>query len=177
MSDIWLISDTHLGHDKEFIWKARGFQSVEEMNAIIIENWNKIVKPDDIVYHLGDVIMGDLNAGLALLKQLNGHINLAIGNHETSARLEAFNNLSNFTNIQFGYRLKTKKKTFLLAHYPILTGNFDNSKTYSLHGHTHSSNPFCEYDMMYNVNCDAHNCAPIAYEDILIDISKNKGQN
>ena len=37
MSNIWLISDTHLNHDREFIWKARGFSSVEEMNNAIIE--------------------------------------------------------------------------------------------------------------------------------------------
>lgn len=174
MSNIWLISDTHLNHDREFIWKARGFNSVEEMNNAIIERWNEVVKYDDVVYHLGDVIMGDLDAGIKLVKQLNGKIRLAIGNHDTSARLDAFYNLYNFDNIQFGYRLKEKKKTFLLTHYPLLSGNFDNSKTYSIHGHTHSTNPFCEYDMMYNVNCDANNCKPVAYEDMIRSIIERK---
>ena len=41
MSNIWLISDTHLGHDKTFIWKARGFDSVWDMNNAIIERWNE----------------------------------------------------------------------------------------------------------------------------------------
>ena len=57
MSNIWLISDTHLGHDKEFVWKARGFDSVWDMNNAIIERWNEVVKYDDVVYHLGDVII------------------------------------------------------------------------------------------------------------------------
>lgn len=173
MSNIWLISDTHFNHDKEFIWKARGFNSVWEMNNIIIEKWNEVVKYDDVVYHLGDFMLGDLDAGISLVKQLNGKIRLAIGNHDTDARLATFCTLYNFDDIQFGYRLKHGKNTFLLTHYPTLTGNFDNSKTYSIHGHTHSINPFCDYDMMYNVNCDAHNCMPIALEDMLVEIKKN----
>lgn len=176
MSNIWLISDTHLNHDKEFIWKARGFDSVWDMNNAIIERWNKVVKYDDVVYHLGDIIMGDLDNGIKLIKQLNGKIRLAIGNHDISDRLKAFHNLYNFEDIQFGYRLKEGKKTFLLTHYPLLSGNFDNSKTYSIHGHTHSPNPFCEYDMMYNVNCDAHNCTPVTWEDMLLAI-KNHQKN
>ena len=176
MSNVWLISDTHLGHNKEFIWKARGFDSVWDMNNAIIERWNEIVKYDDVVYHLGDVIMGDLDTGIKLVKQLNGKIRLAIGNHDTTDRLNAFHNLYNFDDIQFGYRLKESKKTFLLTHYPLLSGNFDNSKTYSIHGHTHSLNSFCEYDLMYNVNCDAHNCAPIAWEDMIAEIEKHKNE-
>lgn len=174
MPNIWLISDTHLNHDKDFIWKTRGFNSVYEMNNAIIERWNEVVKYDDVVYHLGDFIMGDLDTGIALIKQLNGKIRLAIGNHDTQNRLDAFCNLYNFDDIQFGYRLKEGKKTFLLTHYQTLTGNFDNSKIYSIHGHTHSLNKFCEYDLMYNVSCDAHNCTPIAWEDVIIDITKNK---
>ena len=177
MSNIWLISDTHLNHDKEFVWKARGFDSVWDMNNAIIERWNEVVKYDDVVYHLGDVIMGDLDTGIKLVKQLNGKIRLAMGNHDTSSRLDAFRNLYNFDDIQFGYRLKEGKKTLLLTHYPLLSGNFDNSKTYSIHGHTHSLNPFCEHDMMYNVNCDAHNCQPIAWEAVLADIEKHKVEN
>lgn len=174
MSNIWLISDTHFNHNKDFIWKARGFNSVEEMNNEIIKRWNNIVKPDDIVYHLGDVIMGDLNSGIEIINQLNGKIRLAIGNHDTSARLETFRNFDIFEDIQFGYRIKKGKKTFILTHYPTLTGNYDNSKTYSIHGHTHSLNAFCEYDLMYNVNCEAHNCTPILWENMIEDIFNHK---
>lgn len=177
MSNIWLISDTHFGHNKDFIWKARGFSSVEEMNNTIIERWNEVVKDEDIVYHLGDVMLGDLDTGMGILKQLKGNINLAIGNHDTTNRIHEFNNLTNFNNIQFGYRLTHGKKSFILTHYPTLTGNFDNSKTYSIHGHTHSPNTFCEYDMMYNICCDAHDCKPIALEDVFKEINEHRDKN
>lgn len=172
MSNIWLISDTHLNHDKDFIWRARGFSSVDEMNIAIIERWNSKVQSDDIVYHLGDVMMGELEAGMELVSQLNGHIRLAIGNHDTPTRIEAFKSL--FDDIQFGYRIIKKKKVFLLTHYPQITGNYDNSQTYSIHGHTHSLNPFNEDYLMYNVSCEAHFCTPILFEEAIEQIRNYK---
>ena len=44
---IYLSSDPHFGHAKDFLWRPRGFSSVEEMNEGIIERWNLIVEPDD----------------------------------------------------------------------------------------------------------------------------------
>ena len=46
---IWFTSDLHLGHDKDFVVQARGFETVEEMNAEIIRRWNERVYPDDDV--------------------------------------------------------------------------------------------------------------------------------
>ena len=117
--------------------------------------------------------MGELDAGIPLIKRLNGKIKLAIGNHDTTMRLAAFKEF--FDEINFGYRLKKGKKTFLLTHYPTLVANYnDPAKVYSIHGHTHSSNAFCEYPFMYNVNCDAHDCKPILFEDVIEDIYNHK---
>lgn len=43
MGNTYFTSDTHFGHNKEFVFKERGFNSVEEMNAAIIKNWNSVV--------------------------------------------------------------------------------------------------------------------------------------
>ena len=51
---IWITSDTHFCHNKEFIYKARGFNSLEEMESFIINDWQK-VQDDDVVYVLGGV--------------------------------------------------------------------------------------------------------------------------
>lgn len=50
-------SDFHLNHDPKWeipIWKSRGYDSVQEMNQDIINKINKRVKPDDVLFHLGD---------------------------------------------------------------------------------------------------------------------------
>ena len=41
---VFVTSDCHFGHDRDFIWKARGFDSVEEMNENIVFLWNTVAK-------------------------------------------------------------------------------------------------------------------------------------
>ena len=66
--DVWLTSDTHLGH-KNIVsgisgWEAnrgqRKFNTLEEMDDTIINNINKYVKPDDILFHAGDWSFGGI---------------------------------------------------------------------------------------------------------------------
>ena len=40
-NNIWFTSDLHFCHDKEFLYKPRGFNSIEEHDTAIIQNWNK----------------------------------------------------------------------------------------------------------------------------------------
>ena len=82
-SKVYLTSDTHFFHEK--LVSQRGFKSVEEHNEALINNWNKSVKPEDTVIHLGDFVLG---AGQnsekvceELFRKLNGTIVLLWGNH------------------------------------------------------------------------------------------------
>lgn len=173
MGNIWLTSDTHFNHQRNFILEPRGFNSIEKMNETIISNWNYMIKDDDIVYHLGDVIMGeDLQAGIDILKRLNGKKYLAYGNHDTNNRIEAFKKENLFEDIQMGYRLKAGKSTLLLTHYPTLTGNGeDKNKVFNLHGHTHQKTDFTQdFPLLYHVGVDSHNCFPVSLEVAIEEI-------
>ena len=74
MGRIFVTSDTHFGHDRKFLYSPRGFKSIQEHDEAIIQNWNSVVEPDDTVYHLGDVMLGDNEHGMECLKRLNGNI-------------------------------------------------------------------------------------------------------
>lgn len=177
MSKIWLTSDTHFCHDRDFVWQNRGFKNVNEMNNAIIENWNTRVAPEDIVYLLGDIMLGNNESGLACLKQLKGNIFIAFGNHDTKERIESYLNCYNVRDVQMGYRIKVPgKRTAILTHYPTVTDNMGDLRTLNFFGHTHQkdSNFFQNYSNMYHVGMDSHNCAPILLEDALEEIKQKK---
>lgn len=177
MPNIWITSDTHFGHDRDFIWKPRGFNSVDEMNNEIIKRWNEKVQQEDIVYHLGDVMLNDNDYGLSCLKQLKGKIHIIRGNHCTDARIALYKECLNVVEVCDAKYLKVGKQSFFLSHYPCLTSNFDmnkplNRRIINLCGHTHCKNKYKDMDkgLIYHVELDAHNCKPISIEEIIKDI-------
>lgn len=180
MSEIFIISDTHFCHDKPFVWEPRGFTSAEEMNETIIERWNSVVKPNDMIFHLGDTMLSDNNKGIECLKRLNGQICLIYGNHDTNNRIELIHKeLPSIITLGYAHLFKYKKINIYLSHYPTLTSNMDDTglwhRVISLHGHTHQKTNFLYPDnpFIYHVGVDSHNCYPVNIEEVIADI-KNR---
>ena len=142
MSKIWLTSDLHFGHDREFIWGPRGFKNVNEMNEAIIKNWNAVVAPEDEAYVLGDLMLGDNEAGIKMIKQLKGTIHIVLGNHDTKTRVEMYQECHNVADVQYATVIKFKGYSFYLSHYPTITSNlekeFGKHCLINLFGHIHS---------------------------------------
>ena len=69
---IFFSSDYHFGHDKEFLWGPRGLPSMFANSQAIVGNHNAIVKDEDDVYVLGDLMLGDNEYGLQMIKSLKG---------------------------------------------------------------------------------------------------------
>lgn len=173
MGRIFVTSDTHFGHDREFIYGPRNFTSVKESDEEIIRRWNEVVQPEDTVYHLGDVMLNDNENGLRCLSQLNGTIKLIRGNHDTDRRWKLYQTLSNVEVIGWADVIKYKKHTFYLSHHPCLTSNLDDMsplgmRVLNLFGHTHQTTKFYEgRPYMYHVGLDSHNCYPVLLDDVL----------
>lgn len=170
--NIWVTSDWHFGHDREFIWKARGFISVDEMNEYLIACHNAVVKPDDDVYVLGDLMLGDTEKGLSCVKRMHGKLHIVRGNHDTDKRWELYKSLPNVVEMDNAIYLKYKKHHFYLSHYISLTGNLEKESltqmTLNLFGHTHQKDNFY-MDMPYLYHCgvDSHKCFPVNLDDII----------
>lgn len=173
---LYLTSDLHFNHDRDFIYKPRGFETVNEMNQAIIENWNTIATEKDDVYVLGDLMLGDSEKGKELLSQLKGNIHIILGNHDTTNRIKIYNSLPNIVDTKYANILKYKKYTFYLSHFPTFTGNLDYDKPLKarlldLFGHTHSSEKFYEdIPTMYNVALDAHDNKIVSIETAIEDM-------
>ena len=76
---IYFTSDLHFSHYNIIKYCNRPFESVDKMNNILINNWNKIVKENDEVYILGDITLGDNEK---YLNRLKGSKYLIKGNHD-----------------------------------------------------------------------------------------------
>lgn len=167
MTAVYLISDTHFGHANILGFKRAdgsplrpGFTCVEEMDEHMVECWNSVVRPQDKVYHLGDVVFK--SPGLDILKRLNGHKRLVRGNHDiypTKDYMKYFEEI-------YGVRVF---KEVILSHIPL---HFDHMrKVLNVHGHLHSNIvrlPDSRPDPRYRSVCvEMINYTPITLEEAL----------
>ena len=87
MPATFLVSDTHFGHagvcrftEADGVTKIRPWTDPAEMDEEMIRRWNDRVRPNDKVYHLGDVVIN--RKALPTLARLNGDKVLIRGNHD-----------------------------------------------------------------------------------------------
>ena len=175
---IFVVSDLHLGHSKDFIYGARGFEKVEDMNSEIIRRWNRVVGEEDDVFVLGDLVMGSLE-NVRLLEELNGRIHIVRGNHDVDSRWNFYQELPNVVEVANSFYFSYDGYKFYLSHYPTITTRADAEKPLkkclvNLCGHTHTKDPFEDWGigMIYHCEVDAHGCAPVRLEDIIADLKQ-----
>lgn len=139
MSNNFVISDTHFGH--ESTWAKfkladgsplRPFTSTEEMDEAMVERWNAKVKPGDHVYHLGDVVIGKRH--LETIKRLNGKKRLIMGNHDIFDN--KFYYEAGFEKL-CGVRVFTDR--FILSHIPLHPDCITSRFKVNVHGHLHGN--------------------------------------
>ena len=182
----FFLSDLHLFHDREFVWKVRGFRDVEHMNDTILENIYKTISAEDDFYLLGDLALGtDSERIRNTAAGLPGKVHLIIGNHDTDSKIKIYKELPNFAEVVYSTVICVNKRELFLSHYPVLTAEHsENPKhtVFNIHGHTHSKERFCEErPYAFNVCCDALECKPILAEDmveqLVAEFKKKLGNN
>lgn len=146
MRDIWVTSDTHFGHanilhfeDEDGQLVRPDFSSVDDMNQTMVDRWNSVVKPGDIVYHLGDVFFGDKAAFQSLWARLNGRKRLIVGNHDDIKYLSS----GGFFQKVMLWRL-WPEFNLLFTHVPthpstLGEARFRDSPVLNVHGHIHQN--------------------------------------
>lgn len=170
--DIWVISDTHFGHENilKFIDKDgsyfRGdlFNSVQEMNETMVDNWNSVVKDGDKVYHLGDVFFGPKEDFKNLWSRLKGSKRLIVGNHDDIKFMSA----GGFFK-RIGMWRVLPEFNMTLTHVPIdqsslkVWGEYGEDSL-NVHGHIHQ-NP-SPTDRHRCVSVEQINYTPVNIEEI-----------
>lgn len=136
MPAVFLTSDTHFGHagvcrftEADGVTKIRPWTDPDEMDEEMIRRWNDTVRPNDKVYHLGDVVIN--RKALKTLARLNGDKVLIRGNHDIfrdDEYREYFRELRAY-HVMNG---------MILSHIPVHEASLGRFGT-NIHGHLHTN--------------------------------------
>lgn len=178
--NIFFTADMHFGHENMISFvdyngqKVRPFNTCEECDELMIENWNSMVRPQDKIYVLGDVCFNK-NLGDKIMPRLNGKKCLIRGNHDNFK-------LSWYALWFYDVRGCHNLENYLLTHIPV---HLDSKARFKMnvHGHLHrnivykNANGIKVPDVWYrNVCMDYNNYKPIPFEQIQHEFSVYKQQ-
>jgi calcineurin-like phosphoesterase family protein len=163
---IFFTSDNHFGHEKIIKYCNRPFGSVREMDEIMIERWNAIVNPGDLVYHLGDFALTSVDYAESILKRLNGQIHLCRGSHEKTALVPRCRKY--FISIHTYKTAKRAGAEIFLAHYLHKIWPKSHYGTWHLFGHSHGGMDIyaAGEGKLLDVGVDSHDFRPWTLEEV-----------
>jgi calcineurin-like phosphoesterase family protein len=134
MPSVFLTSDTHFGHwgvckflAEDGVTKLRPWDNPDEMDEEMVKRWNDTVRPNDKVYHLGDVVIN--RKALGIMSRLNGDKVLIRGNHDIF-RDEEYR--EHFRELR-AYHVMNG---MILSHIPVHTDSLGRFGV-NIHGHLH----------------------------------------
>lgn len=175
MPAVFLVSDTHFGHAgvckftrPDGVTKIRPWDNPEEMNEAMVKLWNDTVRPNDKVYHLGDVVIN--RRYLPILDRLNGDKVLIKGNHDIFK-------LEDYTKYFRDIRGSHKMGDYILSHIPIHPESLARWCGGNFHGHLHTNRVMMEVETnsmlweevidprYFNVSVECIGFKPILFED------------
>jgi calcineurin-like phosphoesterase family protein len=168
VADTWITSDTHFGHFNIIKYCNRPFRDTREMDEALIERWNASVKPEDTVYHGGDVYFGSANAE-TILSRLNGRKYLILGNHDNprDPLLHKF-----FRKIRLWVPMKDQG--LLLSHVPVHPDQLEfYDSGINVHGHIHDR--VLDDPRYVNVSVEQTDYRPLHIEEVIRHVRATGG--
>lgn len=172
---MFFTADTHFAHRNIVRYCHRPFADSDEMDEVLISNWNEVVGRDDVVYHLGDFALGPVKKVREIIKRLNGKIYLCEGlAHDTSAKA----NGDLFEDIRDTFLIKPGGQQIFLSHYMHKVWPSSHYGTWHLFGHSHGR--MDEYTKnegkLLDVGVDTHDFYPWTFEEV-VDVMKTRPVN
>lgn len=175
---VFFTSDTHFKHGNIIKYCNRPFESSSDMNNALVSNWNKVVAPNDIVFHLGDFCFGDRKTWKSFCSKLNGTKYLIQGNHDRENEIyyEGFELVCDIAQVAIYDNELEDYSTLILCHYCLTTWPGQWNGAVHCFGHSHTS-PYsqnqADYDYIqhralpsYDVGVDNNNFTPISYDEL-----------
>jgi len=142
MSNTWFASDHHFGHanmmnffKRDGVTPLRPFVDADDMDETIIENHNRVVKPNDRVYLLGDLAIARRN--IAKAARLNGRKKLLMGNHDPFVKNQNrdYFEMAGIEAVEAFHKFDK----FVATHIPVHPSCLSTRWNVNVHGHTHDN--------------------------------------
>jgi calcineurin-like phosphoesterase family protein len=136
-------SDTHFDDEFAIPYFNRPFKSVDEMNGVMVERWNRIVADNDTVYHLGDFTLGDIHHFTKWISQLHGNIKILPGSHDQLWLRDFVPNekvqvIAPLVSLEFpDMTAEENPQVIVLCHYSMQVWDRSNQGSWHLFGHSH----------------------------------------
>lgn len=173
----FFVSDPHFFHTNLVEkWEARPpFKTIEEHNYTIVNNWNSVVKPDDIVWVLGDLVFSG-KENLKIFEQLLGKKRLVLGNHDSGSKDQYMKYFERVEGaVEYGDGV-------LLTHIPVHPQCLGKRFWLNIHGHTHrefiKDGKFDLPDTRYVcVSLEQTDYFPLTYQQVLQKVKEKKVEN
>lgn len=162
---IWFTADTHFGHANIIKYSNRPFKTVDEMNNVLIENINQVVKDNDILYHLGDWSFDTGEEYRHKVKCKN--IILILGNHDKRLKKSLFKEVH-----PHRIEIVVNEQSIVLDHYAMKVWNKSHHGAWHLYGHSHGSLPDDPNSLSFDVGVDCWNYWPISIDGVAEQMSK-----
>ncbi len=163
----YIIADTHLGHTT---FKKNGLRPIDYEEQIF-SNWNRLVKNEDTVIHLGDIVEEDNQEMLEKFLALPGKKILIRGNHDTDTVVERLTCGANFCCEELVVNFAGMR--ILFTHKPKYRHEYD----INIHGHLHTVNTLSDEKLFLPVALEYIGYAPLAVDDKFIAKLKNLVEN
>lgn len=187
LNNIYITSDHHFGHQNIIKYCGRPFETSEEMDKVLIENWNEIVRPQDWVIHLGDFTLENVGAAREYFRQLNGDICILcnVWHHDKRWLEYAQERPTLKSKSGFDVRLWPPMAVLevpqlgadghplaiTLCHYPLAVWDRKHYGAWHLHGHSHGKYTYADADdcgiNALDIGVDCQNFYPINLSGIL----------
>jgi calcineurin-like phosphoesterase family protein len=157
---VFFTSDHHFDHVRIIELCKRPFNDVDEMNETMVRRWNERVRPDDVVYHLGDFSLKQAEVAERFANRLMGEIRFVWGNHDRPSVI--------CMNRWYGadpiLEIKVEGIEITLCHYAMRVWNKSHHGALMLYGHSHGTLPGNNQSL--DVGVDAWNFYPVTLSEI-----------
>lgn len=155
---IWFTADNHFGHFNIIRLAKRPFQTLEEMDEVMIARWNERVAPGDTVYHVGDFALRDHNP---YLMRLHGQKHLVIGNHDHSNRVKK---ATGWWTVDSMKTVTVEGTPVMLCHYGLRVWSRSHYGALHFYGHSHGNLP--GDSQCTDVGVDCWDFRPVSLDEI-----------